>query len=390
LDGQDRYRILLFGQPGSGKTPFAAQAPAPIFLMADRGGAASLAITGTPYIEIPSEKAANEALDYLALQAQRPSFPYQTVVVDTFSVLSAHVANGIMRRDGMTSMDGFKAWGDLKASMSTILDKLQRLPLHVIVNVHLKDKFDSQEYEPDLIGGTKIDLPKEFPFIGWIHTDWGIGVDDNASDAEKAKAQASRKVVRKISWRASPKFPILRSPAGLLDETSVEFKSSDFTQITDALAGQAAKYGQATVVTEQTPADQVAADVAGPDIKGGAVEPDATKVPRKAAKKAAVKKEDPKAAIAAQVAAEDAITAVAAEPVVSEGELAHYEAIALTTEELGGVVASDEIDYLERIKAITAIDGPEGLKDFYIAHKDKADWHDEHTGAVTARKKALS
>lgn len=84
FSGGDKYRILLFGDPAAGKTPWAAQMPKPIFLAADRSAPASLAMSQTDYIEIHSEKAALDALTYLRRESTRPSFEYETVVIDTF------------------------------------------------------------------------------------------------------------------------------------------------------------------------------------------------------------------------------------------------------------------------------------------------------------------
>lgn len=321
LEGGDgKYRILILGTPGSGKTPFAAQFPDPFFLMADRGGENSLVLTRTPYVKIRSEADALEVITYLERESKRPSFIYKTVVLDTISVLQSHVIQEILRREGKKSLDDFRNWGELSSIMKGILNRLQNLPMHLVVLVHLKDKFDANgEIEPDLTGGLKVDLPKEFPYIGHLHTDW---------DVVKVDGVDTKVVVRKIGWRAIPQVPFLRSASNLLPPTTpVTFTPSDFDAIQDAIVkGVQADWAQGSSVIGQI-VSQIEEKAAPPDIQGGPVEPKPDGVLPKA--RAAAAKPVTKAAAAR--AKKDAVV----EP--------HDAAVNAIQEELGASVTSDDV-----------------------------------------------
>lgn len=383
--GGAKYRFLIFGTPGAGKTPFAAQFPAPLVLAADRNAPDSLVITKTPYIEVRSEKSTHEAIDYIAKESLRPSFPYQTLVLDTYSTLQRHIVQEILRRENKANIDDFRQWGELTAVMAKILNRLHNLPMHLVVNVHTKDKFDAEELEPDLVGGAKQDLPKEFPNIGWLHTDWGVEKGDDGADVKA--------VQRKIRWKASPKFPILRSTSALLpDETTVTFTPEDFLQLERALRAGAKRIGATSAVLEtvQTEVEQKAAPA---NVQGGPVEPKPDALPKPRARAAAKPKAEPAPPAPAQEVATPPAPAAAepepaAEPPVTELAPApeeHDAAVEATAAALGAEVVDDGDPIAVAIRQIT---NPAEFTALW--RKNKATWTPEHTALVTARKSELN
>lgn len=363
LAGGDKYRILLFGAPSAGKTPWAAQAPKPLVLAVDKSAPSSLAMSGTDFVKITGSADMDEALKYLERESGRPSFEFETVVLDTISVLQARVINEMLRASGrgdLADVDG--GWTALKSKMNGFLDRLHRLNLNLIVLCHLKDKHGSNEIEPDLTGSLKGDLPKEFPFIGHLLHDWDRPKDapkGSDSPSEASESTVKREVVRTIHWRATPKFPILRSPGGVLDVTSVTFEPSDWTQVVDGLSKISGAVPEKSSVVAEVVVEEPAAQPAPPDVEGGPVEP---KVPaKKAAKKAA-----PKAGEATEKAPAKKSPA--------------KKAVEAVKEVLGG----KEVPLEELIAAASS---HEELTELW--RENKAVWTAEHTELVKQRKAAL-
>lgn len=273
LNEKERYRVLVLGVAGAGKTPWAAQWPRPLFLAVDKSCPPSLAITRTPYVECASDQDVIQALDWVLANQGRPNFEHDTLVLDTFSVLQNRIASNIMRRAGrrdLADVDG--GWGQLKAATQAITDRLARVDrLHVVVLVHLKDKFDAKEYEPDLVGSAKWDLPKDFPFVGHLYMDWK---DAEAKPGNEGLVE--REPVRRINWRANPRFPILRSPGGILRVTTVDFQPGDFGQIAESLRGGLKALEpepRATQVVGQVPEPTPRVQPAPANVPGGPVDP---------------------------------------------------------------------------------------------------------------------
>jgi len=393
LNENERYRVLVAGVPGAGKTPWAAQWPKPLFLAVDKSCAPSLALTQTPRIDCANDRDVVAALDWVAANQGRPSFEHETIVLDTVSVLQERIAQDILRRAGKRDMaDVEKGWGQLKSALRAVIDRLTRIDrLHVVVLVHLKDKHDSKEIELDLTGQAKNDLPKEFPFIGHLYMDW-----KDAEAKTDGEGVVDRDPVRRIAWRANPKFPMLRNPGGILAVTTVDFQPSDFTQISDGMT-KGLKILEpkplGSKVVGEVPEVTEGVQPVPPDVPGGPVEP---KVPRP---KAAPLKFDPAAhnitrvndyltehpdeveAVLEAEATGKARRGILQRPGVKEVVPAPQEAREVVREILGGEVVAEERD--EIMLAILAAIGAEAMRDLW--KKYRTDWTDDHSSAVKER-----
>lgn len=397
-DGDGKVQVLLFGEPGTGKTPWSAQWPKTLHLMCDRNGENSLVLTRSPFLQIRG-KADMEAALKIAEQ-QVASGAIETVVLDTISVYSRHVAQEILTRNGLANMDNFKQWGELTAEVTRTLHRLQNMDANIIVLCHTKAKFDSdtKEIEPDLSGGAKNDLPKEFPYIGLLTT-MEVLADD----------KKSKRTARQIQWRGTPQIPYLRSPSNILPEkTSVDFKSSDYEQVINALRKGAEKLSERfktqLAELEQPLGGEVEPEiqVAAPDSVSGPVAAiDAAKVPKARAKKDEAAAPAPAVASdpstwkapaeassptpeqpaetpeAGDQAAEDTASTETAEPTMEE-------AVATVASVLDGEVVETIVDIATRIQEATT---PEEFKTIWAENKNA--WTDEYTALVQARKATL-
>lgn len=151
-------RMLVAGQPGSGKTRFAATAPNPVFANA-RGGLMSIAEKGVRYINITSEAEMLQMklmLDGFGMDVEQHFHgPVETLVIDTLDefqriLLSERLTS--MKRSETTAAD----WGWLSQRMHTIVEGLCKLPMHIIFVTHLKEITDGATgqlwYKPSLQG----------------------------------------------------------------------------------------------------------------------------------------------------------------------------------------------------------------------------------------------
>lgn len=82
-----RWKILLYGFPGSGKTTLAAQAPRPLIIEIDDGGALVLDTKEFEHIRIYRQRNLKKLNDFVKACRTDPYFKenFDTVVVDTIS-----------------------------------------------------------------------------------------------------------------------------------------------------------------------------------------------------------------------------------------------------------------------------------------------------------------
>lgn len=146
---QDKpVRITLYGVDGIGKTTFAAQAPAPIFIAAEDG----LGALDVPRFPTPTTWA--EIFDAIKV-LYREEHPYQTLVLDSAdwaeSLCLAAVASaaGVNYVDEIGYGKGYKMARDKYAELLRGLDALWMRGMNIIVIAHSTIKrYDDPENEP--------------------------------------------------------------------------------------------------------------------------------------------------------------------------------------------------------------------------------------------------
>lgn len=184
--GQQQHeprKVMILGQPGSGKTRLAGTFPHPFFIDIDRGARTALQGGESPNrvqleMSVTTRKEVKAILSKLSQQepneagiityeVQGTEIQIGTVVIDTLSALQeACQIYEVMR--GARTMDWDK-YGQLLSLMQELVPEWQNLPVHIVVNCHSKkrevegDKID--EASPNLAGSIRDRLPKWFDLI---------------------------------------------------------------------------------------------------------------------------------------------------------------------------------------------------------------------------------
>lgn len=144
-------KALVYGKPGVGKTPFAATAPVPIILSAEKG-LLSIAKMRTPYIDISSYTQLIEAFNWCTQSAEARQ--YWTFALDSMSEIIEVLLEEKMR----TQKDPRKAYGDIATEGVRIARYFRdNLPGKNVIII-CKEEFDKDDatgtmlYQPKMPG----------------------------------------------------------------------------------------------------------------------------------------------------------------------------------------------------------------------------------------------
>lgn len=365
-------KVLVMGPPGSGKTRSASFWPRPIFADCD-DGRMSIADRGVAYGEVRTGEHMDSLLTQLALECRKPvkDRRWQTFVVDTLDFYQRALINERLEAEQKASMNGWQDWGYLDGKMTQFVEKLQNLPMNIVVNLHVKevtetiDDTDVTYITPKLKGDIRDQIAAEFDLVGFMRTNW-------------AAVDGERTLVRSIQWSPEPRFPILKDRSGRLPKTTkVDFTEGDYLRIYNAIVGDHMESMPETKVIAELGEAETKVEAPGPDVKGGPVATASDLKPAKkaAAKKAAAKEPSPSATKVTHDESGDATPAPTArtpeptpepekpapapEPEVQETAAAsvptpvvtHDDAVTEVAEQLGGEVVSEETQADEPVQA---------------------------------------
>lgn len=161
--------VLLYGDPGVGKSTIANTADDPIVIDFDRG--AHRANNRRRVIQ-PD----NIAESVTWLEEHRTE--YGDVVIDTAGRMLDLMAVEIMRDDPKRGKNGaldMQGWGLLKTRFVTFRNRVTSLGKDLILLAHAKEEKDgdSRLLRPDIQGGSQAEVLKASEFVGYMTTQGG-------------------------------------------------------------------------------------------------------------------------------------------------------------------------------------------------------------------------
>jgi phage nucleotide-binding protein len=145
--------VMIYGEPGVGKTTFAATAPRPMLWLEAEGGTHSIADTeGIDIVRVGGLESYREVLRFLTANPDA----YESVIVDSMTETQAAILKEIMRRvasldaDRNEFMPQFAEWGQVTGVMREIARAFRDLPMHTVITALTREDKD------DLTGKTRV------------------------------------------------------------------------------------------------------------------------------------------------------------------------------------------------------------------------------------------
>lgn len=166
LATQATLKVLVYGQPGLGKTTFALSAPNPVLLDFDNGVHRVKPEHQTATLQVTSWDDVIETIPELK--------PFRTIIIDTagkmLDFLSAYLIKKnpkLGKSNGALSLQGY---GERKAEFNAFLKQLSSMGKHIIFVAHEKEEKegDTKYVRPEVGGSSGTDLYKELDLIGYM------------------------------------------------------------------------------------------------------------------------------------------------------------------------------------------------------------------------------
>jgi phage nucleotide-binding protein len=162
-------KMLVYGQPGIGKTTIALSSPNPVLFDFDGGVSRINKAHQCPTLQVESWE---QVLDALTELEQANDF--KTIVVDTAGKMLDFMSDYIMRNDPKMKMrDGslaLKGYGQRKVMFTNLIKRISLMGKNVVFVAHEKEDKDGdvRRVRPDMSGSSLGDLIKELDLVGYM------------------------------------------------------------------------------------------------------------------------------------------------------------------------------------------------------------------------------
>ena len=163
--------VLIYGQPGIGKTTFGVSAPDAVLFDYDGGVQRINGAHQVPTLQPTSWEDTNEALKEIALEMPE----VKTIVIDTvgkmLDFMSAHIMKNdpkMAMRDGSLSLKGY---GVRKTMFVNFIKQLAMMGKNVVFIAHEREERRGEETfkRPEIGGSSANDLIKELDLVGYMY-----------------------------------------------------------------------------------------------------------------------------------------------------------------------------------------------------------------------------
>lgn len=160
-------KMLIYGQPGSGKSTVALSAPNPLLLDFDGGVQRVNAAFQCPTLQVNNWEEVQQVLS-------EDLSEYRTLVIDTAGKMLDYMTEYIIRKDSRMGMrDGslqLKGYGVRKTMFINFLKQVSLLGKHIVFVAHDKEDKDGDKrfIRPEIRGSSSNDLVKELDLVGYL------------------------------------------------------------------------------------------------------------------------------------------------------------------------------------------------------------------------------
>lgn len=252
-------KVLLCGDPGSGKTMTSSTFPNPYFISAE-GGLMSIARRFLPYTELNTTDDLREMLKILRqepdVRAEMLNVPgrIDTVVIDTID----EVQKLFMReRVALTGKDNFvlQDYGWLGERMEGAIRAFRNLPMNVVFTCHLKQDKDEESgtiaHLPGLVGRTAGYLPGA--------VDLGM-VLLSRTETTVVEGKSQKNMVRYAQTYFNSSYPWVKDRSGRLPaEFPINFED-DYDRMFELIYGGIAEEFEKLTASREKPATKKKAE----------------------------------------------------------------------------------------------------------------------------------
>jgi hypothetical protein len=161
--------MMVYGEPGQGKTTLALSAPSPVLIDTDGGVGRTLAAHRCPTVQVKSWEDVLGAMDEIAKAPQ-----FQTIVVDTVGKLLDFMSEFIVRndpkmrkRDGSLSLPGY---GQRKNMFRDFVKRCMMMGRNVVFVAHASEEKVGDDYvvRPIVGGSSMNDIMGELDLLGLL------------------------------------------------------------------------------------------------------------------------------------------------------------------------------------------------------------------------------
>lgn len=167
LEVNSTIKMLIYGNPGIGKSTLALSAPNPVLLDFDGGVHRVNGAFQCPTLQVKSWDEVLEALE-------EDLSEFGTIVIDTVGKMLDYMSAYIIKNDSKMAMrDGslsLKGYGARKTMFVNFISKCSMLGKHVVFVAHEKEEKDGEMriVRPEIGGSSAGDLMKELDLVGYM------------------------------------------------------------------------------------------------------------------------------------------------------------------------------------------------------------------------------
>lgn len=167
LEVDPTIKVLLYGQPGLGKSTLALSAPSPVLLDFDGGVKRVNGAFHCPTLQVKDWDMVLEAM-------KEDLSDFKTIVIDTAGKMLDYMSAYIIKNDPkMAQRDGslsLKGYGVRKAMFVNFLSLCSMMGKHLVFVAHEREEKDGEIriVRPEIGGSSASDLIKELDLVGYM------------------------------------------------------------------------------------------------------------------------------------------------------------------------------------------------------------------------------